>query len=97
MRKRYYIVNQHLNPETRAVSRFHGRAFVIVSEDGSIEHVAGDEGLTKMLVPVKGELESRENVYGVESVDHVQFGLRSDAYLNEIFYQERERELRNSR
>ena len=46
MTKRYYLVRQEMPPGERAVSEFHGLAFIVVSE-GTIELAAGDMEIPK--------------------------------------------------
>jgi len=86
MTKRYYLVRQEMPPGERAVSEFHGLAFIVVSE-GTIELAAGDMEIPKSTEFARGDLKVKQcarQKYEIITLDPVDFDLRKDAYLIQI-------------
>ena len=84
---RHYVVRQEeMSAGERAVSEFHGLAFLVVSGI-DIKHVAGDPKITKAMEFLGGDLRVKDGArqkYEIFTMDPIDFDLRKDAYLIQI-------------
>ena len=93
---RHYVVRQEeMSAGERAVSEFHGLAFLVVSGI-DIKHVAGDPKITKVMEFIDGDLRVKDGArqkYEIFTMDPIDFDLRKDAYLKQISRNEEKMDL----
>ena len=93
---RHYVVRQEeMSAGERAVSEFHGLAFLVVSGI-DIKHVAGDPKITKVMEFIDGDLRVKDGArqkYEIFTMDPIDFDLRKDAYLRQISRNEEKMDL----
>ena len=93
---RHYVIRQEeMSAGERAVSEFHGLAFLVVSGI-DIKHVAGDPKITKVMEFIDGDLRVKDGArqkYEIFTMDPIDFDLRKDAYLRQISRNEEKMDL----
>ena len=93
---RHYVVRQEeMSAGERAVSEFHGLAFLVVSGI-DIKHVAGDPKITRVMEFIDGDLRVKDGArqkYEIFTMDPIDFDLRKDAYLRQISRNEEKMDL----
>jgi len=93
---RHYVVRQEeMSAGERAVSEFHGLAFLVVSGI-DIKHVAGDPKITRVMEFIDGDLRVKDGArqkYEIFTMDPIDFDLRKDAYLKQISRNEEKMDL----
>ena len=93
---RHYVIRQEeMSAGERAVSEFHGLAFLVVSGI-DIKHVAGDPKITKVMEFIDGDLRVKDGArqkYEIFTMDPIDFDLRKDAYLKQISRNEEKMDL----
>jgi len=93
---RHYVIRQEeMSAGERAVSEFHGLAFLVVSGI-DIKHVAGDPKITRVMEFIDGDLRVKDGArqkYEIFTMDPIDFDLRKDAYLRQISRNEEKMDL----
>ena len=93
---RHYVIRQEeMSAGERAVSEFHGLAFLVVSGI-DIKHVAGDPKITRVMEFIDGDLRVKDGArqkYEIFTMDPIDFDLRKDAYLKQISRNEEKMDL----